>query len=191
MSHWCFKDTWDTKLQQIIQNEEGTMKERGCINVAVIWKRVVAKFKICMTSIIFIANKLFFNHNLVCDYFMVWFMRKGHFSPVVWLQNVSAWSCLALIQFLLTLFKIDQITGRNWTKWSSPAVSWDAPFTRWRRMKTKFSPLRMNELHPLKDSLKSLTSSFNELLHSKCVKEKYRKFLVSAAVRLYNQLCSQ
>lgn len=44
----------------------------------------------------------------------------------------------------------------------------------------------------MQDTLRALESSFSDrLLHPKCVKERYRRFFLPAAVRLYIQQCSQ
>ncbi|KAI4890982.1 hypothetical protein NFI96_009124 [Prochilodus magdalenae] len=49
-----------------------------------------------------------------------------------------------------------------------------------------------NDSHPMHETLAALGSSFSDrLLHPKCVKERYRRFFLPAAVRLYNQHCSQ
>ncbi|KAI3367035.1 hypothetical protein L3Q82_009669 [Scortum barcoo] len=75
----------------------------------------------------------------------------------------------------------------------NPALSWDAPWTQWQvvgngRMMAKLSSLLNNTSHPLQDSLTALGSSFSErLLHPRCVKERYRRSFLPAAVRLYNK----
>ena len=61
-----------------------------------------------------------------------------------------------------------------------------------RRMMAKLSSMMENDSHPLQDSLTALESSFSDrLLHPKCVKERYRRSFIPAAVILYNQHCSQ
>ncbi|KAI5101598.1 C-C motif chemokine 3-like [Silurus meridionalis] len=61
-----------------------------------------------------------------------------------------------------------------------------------RRMVTKLSSLLQNASHPLYETVTSLSSSFSDrLLHPKCLKERYRRSLLPAAIRLYNQSCSQ
>ena len=58
-------------------------------------------------------------------------------------------------------------------------------------MMDKLSSLLMQEFHPLQVTLTALGSSFsNRLIHPKCVKERYRRSFLPAAVRLYNQHCS-
>ncbi|KAI3367990.1 hypothetical protein L3Q82_026817, partial [Scortum barcoo] len=56
------------------------------------------------------------------------------------------------------------------------------------RMMAKLSSLLNNTSHPLQDTLTALGSSFSErlLLHPRCVKERYRRSFLPAAVRLYN-----
>lgn len=61
-----------------------------------------------------------------------------------------------------------------------------------RRMVAKLSPLLENDSHPLYESVSSLSSSFSErLLHPKCLKERYQRTFLPAAIRCYNQSCSQ
>ena len=61
-----------------------------------------------------------------------------------------------------------------------------------RRMITKLSSMMVNESHPMQDTVTDLCSSISDrLLHPKCVKERYRRSFLPAAVRLYNQHCSQ
>ncbi|KAI5085856.1 gastrula zinc finger protein XlCGF28.1-like [Silurus meridionalis] len=61
-----------------------------------------------------------------------------------------------------------------------------------RRMVTKLSSLLENASHPLYETVTSLSSSFsNRLIHPKCLKERYRRSFLPAAIRLYNQSCSQ
>ncbi len=61
-----------------------------------------------------------------------------------------------------------------------------------RRMMTKLSSLMNNDSHPMKDTLTALESSISaRLLHQKSVKEGYCRSFLPAAVRLYNQHCSQ
>ncbi|TWW80173.1 hypothetical protein D4764_10G0012030 [Takifugu flavidus] len=56
------------------------------------------------------------------------------------------------------------------------------------RMMAKLSSMLNNTSHPLQDTLTALGSSFSErLLHPHCVKERYRRSLVPAAVRLHNK----
>ena len=56
-----------------------------------------------------------------------------------------------------------------------------------RRM-DKLSSLLVKESHPLHVTISPLGSSFSDrLIHPKCVKERYHRSLLSAAVRLYNQ----
>lgn len=62
-----------------------------------------------------------------------------------------------------------------------------------RRMMAKLSSLMDNDSHPMQDTITALSSSFSDrLLHPKCVKERYRRSFLPAAVRMYNkQHCSQ
>lgn len=61
-----------------------------------------------------------------------------------------------------------------------------------RRMMAKLSSMLENNSHPLQDTLTALESSFSDrLLHPKCVKERFRRSFLPAAVRLFNQQCSQ
>ncbi|CAM4584620.1 unnamed protein product [Leuciscus chuanchicus] len=61
-----------------------------------------------------------------------------------------------------------------------------------RRMVAKLSSLLQNASHPLYVTITSLSSSFSHrLIHPKCLKERYRRSFLPAAVRLYNQSCSQ
>ena len=61
-----------------------------------------------------------------------------------------------------------------------------------RRVRAKLSSLMDSVSHPLKDTLTGLESSFSDrLLHPRCVKERYRRSFLPAAVRLYNQHLSQ
>ncbi len=61
-----------------------------------------------------------------------------------------------------------------------------------RRMMAKLSSLMENMSHPMQDTLTTLGSSFsNRLLHLRCVKERYCRSFLPAAVRLYIQHCSQ
>ncbi|KAI3369373.1 hypothetical protein L3Q82_007607 [Scortum barcoo] len=56
------------------------------------------------------------------------------------------------------------------------------------RMMAKLSSLLNNTSHPLQDTLTALGSSFSErLLHPRCVKERYRRSFLPAAVRLHNK----
>ena len=60
-----------------------------------------------------------------------------------------------------------------------------------RGMMDELSSLLVQESHPLQDTISALGSSFsNRLIHPKCVKERYRRSFLPAAVRLYNQHCS-
>ncbi|KAI5100278.1 hypothetical protein C0J45_9264 [Silurus meridionalis] len=57
-----------------------------------------------------------------------------------------------------------------------------------RRMLAKLSLLLENISHPLYKTVSSLSSSFSDrLLHTKCLKERYRRSFLPAAIRLYNQ----
>ena len=58
------------------------------------------------------------------------------------------------------------------------------------RMMDKLSSLLMQESHPLQDTISALGSSFSKRLIHKCVKERYRRSFLPAAVRLYNQHCN-
>ena len=59
------------------------------------------------------------------------------------------------------------------------------------RMMDKLSSLLVQKFHPLQDTFTALGSSFSDrLIHPKCVKERYRRSFLPAAVRLYNQHCS-
>lgn len=59
-------------------------------------------------------------------------------------------------------------------------------------MITKPLSLMENGSHPMQDTLRALESSFSgRLLHPKCVKERYRRPFLPAAVRPHNQHCSQ
>ena len=62
-----------------------------------------------------------------------------------------------------------------------------------RRMIAKLSSLMDNVSHPMQDTITALSSSFSDrLLHPKCVKERFRRSFLPAAVRLFNnQHCSQ
>lgn len=61
-----------------------------------------------------------------------------------------------------------------------------------RRMVAKLSSLLKNASHPLYETVTSLSSSFSDrLLHPKCLKERYRRSFLPAAIRLYNKSCSQ
>ncbi|TWW62388.1 hypothetical protein D4764_04G0010350 [Takifugu flavidus] len=56
------------------------------------------------------------------------------------------------------------------------------------RMMAKLSSMLNNTSHPLQDTLTALGSSFSErLLHPRCVKERYRRSFLPAAVRLHNK----
>ncbi|TWW62507.1 hypothetical protein D4764_04G0011540 [Takifugu flavidus] len=56
------------------------------------------------------------------------------------------------------------------------------------RMMAKLSSMLNNTSHPLQDTLAALGSSFRErLLHPRCVKERYRRSFLPAAVRLHNK----
>ncbi|TWW67098.1 hypothetical protein D4764_02G0001390 [Takifugu flavidus] len=56
------------------------------------------------------------------------------------------------------------------------------------RMMAKLSSMLNNTSHPLQDTLAALGSSFSErLLHPRCVKERYRRSFLPAAVRLHNK----
>ncbi|TWW53320.1 hypothetical protein D4764_0013870 [Takifugu flavidus] len=56
------------------------------------------------------------------------------------------------------------------------------------RMMAKLSSMLNNMSHPLQDTLTALGSSFSErLLHPRCVKERYRRSFLLAAVRLHNK----
>ena len=59
-------------------------------------------------------------------------------------------------------------------------------------MITKLLSLMENSSHPMQDTLRALeSSSSGRLLHPKCVKERYRRSFLPAAVRPYDQHCSQ
>ncbi|KAK0147719.1 hypothetical protein N1851_012571 [Merluccius polli] len=59
-----------------------------------------------------------------------------------------------------------------------------------RRVLTKVSSMLDNESHPLHGDLTELRSSFSDrLLHPRCVKERYRRSFLPAAVRLHNEHC--
>ncbi|TWW75331.1 hypothetical protein D4764_14G0013340 [Takifugu flavidus] len=56
------------------------------------------------------------------------------------------------------------------------------------RLMAKLSSMLNNTSHPLQDTLTALGSSFSEwLLHPRCVKERYRRSFLPAAVRLHNK----
>ena len=58
-----------------------------------------------------------------------------------------------------------------------------------RRMVAKLSSLMDNSSHPMWDTLAALNSSFSHrLIHPRCVRERYSRSFLPAAVRLYNQL---
>ena len=60
------------------------------------------------------------------------------------------------------------------------------------RMMDKQSSLLLKESHPLQATISALGSSLsNGLIHPKCVKERYHRPFLPAAVRLYSQHCSQ
>ena len=47
-----------------------------------------------------------------------------------------------------------------------------------------------HDCHPLQDTLSALESSFSDrLIHPHCVKERFRRSFLPAAVRLYNENC--
>ncbi|KAK7898885.1 hypothetical protein WMY93_019738 [Mugilogobius chulae] len=49
-----------------------------------------------------------------------------------------------------------------------------------------------HESHPLQDALSALESSFSDrLIHPRCVKERFRRSFLPAAVRLYNEQCKR
>ncbi|KAI4879583.1 hypothetical protein NFI96_026537 [Prochilodus magdalenae] len=57
-------------------------------------------------------------------------------------------------------------------------------------MRTMFKHMLKNLSHPMYHSLEALGSSFSaRLLHPRCVKERYRRSFLPAAVRLYNIRC--
>ena len=59
------------------------------------------------------------------------------------------------------------------------------------RMMDKLSSLLVQESRPLQVTVTALGSSFsNRLIHPKCVKERYHRSFLPAAVRLYNQHCA-
>ena len=59
------------------------------------------------------------------------------------------------------------------------------------RMMDKLLLLLVQESRPLQDTITALGSSFsNRLKHPECVKERYHRSFLPAAVRLYNQRCS-
>ena len=61
-----------------------------------------------------------------------------------------------------------------------------------RRMTAKLSAMMSNDSHPMKDSISALESTFSDrLLHPRCVKERFRRSFLPAAVRLHNQHSSQ
>jgi len=61
-----------------------------------------------------------------------------------------------------------------------------------RRMMAKLSSMMENDSHPMQETVKALESSFSDrLLHPKCMKERYCRSFLPAAVKLHNQQCSQ
>ena len=60
------------------------------------------------------------------------------------------------------------------------------------RMMDKPSSLLVKESHPLQVTITVLGSFFSDrLIYPKCVKERYHRSFLLAAVRLYSQHCSQ
>ena len=60
-----------------------------------------------------------------------------------------------------------------------------------RRMMAKLSSLMSHASHPMQDTLAALHSSFSHrLIHPRCLRERYRKSFLPAAVRLHNKLLS-
>ena len=56
-----------------------------------------------------------------------------------------------------------------------------------RRVLAKLTPMLDHESHHLQDSLSALESSFSDrLIHPQCVKERFRRFFLPAAIRLVN-----
>ena len=61
-----------------------------------------------------------------------------------------------------------------------------------RRMVAKLSSIMDNVSHPLHETVRALESSISDRLrHPRCVTERHRKSFFPAAIRLYNQACSQ
>ena len=61
-----------------------------------------------------------------------------------------------------------------------------------RRMIAKLSSMMENGSHPMQDTVTALSSPISDrLLHPKCKKERYHRSFLPAAVRLFNQHCSQ
>ncbi|KAL1248243.1 hypothetical protein QQF64_021561 [Cirrhinus molitorella] len=59
-----------------------------------------------------------------------------------------------------------------------------------RRVLKKLTSMLDHDSHPLRDILLALESSFSRrLLHPQCVKERFRRSFLPAAVRLYNEHC--
>ena len=59
-----------------------------------------------------------------------------------------------------------------------------------RRVLDKLMSMLDHDCHPLQDTLSALESSFSErLIHPRCVKERFRRSFLPAAVRLYNKNC--
>ncbi|KAK7945276.1 hypothetical protein WMY93_001004 [Mugilogobius chulae] len=59
-----------------------------------------------------------------------------------------------------------------------------------RRVLARFTSMLDHESHPLQDALSALESSFSDrLIHPRCVKERFRRSFLPAAVRLYNEHC--
>ncbi|KAL1276344.1 hypothetical protein QQF64_035967 [Cirrhinus molitorella] len=59
-----------------------------------------------------------------------------------------------------------------------------------RRVLKKLTSMLDHDSHPLRDILLVLESSFSRrLLHPQCVKERFRRSFLPAAVRLYNEHC--
>ena len=59
-----------------------------------------------------------------------------------------------------------------------------------RRVLAKLTSMLDHESHPLQDSLSALQSSFSDrLIHPRCVKDRFRRSFLPAAVRLFNEHC--
>ncbi|CAL9684750.1 unnamed protein product [Knipowitschia caucasica] len=57
-----------------------------------------------------------------------------------------------------------------------------------RRVLSKLTSMLDHDCHPLQDTLSALESSFSDrLIHPRCVKERFRRSFLPAAVRLYNK----
>ncbi len=59
-----------------------------------------------------------------------------------------------------------------------------------RRVLAKLTSMLDHESHPLQDTLSALESSFSDrLIHPRCVKERFSRSFLPAALRLYNEHC--